>query len=160
MFDDGSSTTWSSANFSTLGTAAEGNSGQIDDLWGTDTMVINTTLSLPKFPIGIFRGNQDPMNTLGLGTNSTILSSLIAIGAIASRTFGLTQGWTGEQSQYQTDGGLTLGGYDGAKITGDNVTLPMRQQYNCNSGLIVSVTDIHMNLKNGSNTSIFGQSQG
>ncbi len=160
LFDDGSSTTWSPANFSALGTAIEDNSGQIDDLWGSDTMVINTTLSLPKFPLGIFRGKQGPMNTVGLGTNSTLLSSLVSIGAIVSKSFGLFQGWTGVQSQYQMDGGLTLGGYDAAKIIGNNITLPLTLQYNCYSGLVVSVTDIKMNLKNGTNSSIFGESQG
>jgi hypothetical protein len=160
LFDEGSSSTWSAADYSALGAPIEGNSGQIDDLWGIDTVVINTTLSIPRFPLGIFRGKQNPMNTLGLGTNSTLLSSLISAGAIVSKSFGLFQGWTGVQSQYQTDGGLTLGGYDAAKVTGNNITLPLTLQYNCYNGLVVSVTDIKMNLKNGTNASIFGESQG
>lgn len=100
------------------------------------------------------------MNTLGLGLNSTLLNALVSIGAIASKTYALFQGWTGAQIQYQTDGSLTFGGYDAAKITGNNITLPLAPQYNCNNGLIISVTDIKMNLMNGSNPSILGQSQG
>ena len=160
LFDEGSSNTWSSAKYSDLATAAECCADQADDLWGTDTVSINTTLSLPKFPLGIFRGNQFPMNTLGLGRNSTMLRALVAMGTIASSTFGFFQGWTGALSQHQTDGALTLGGYDAAKLSGNNVTLPVTQEYNCASGLIVTVSDIKMNLKNGSNPSIIGPSQG
>ena len=160
LFDEGSSTTWSSAKYSDLDTAAECCATQADDLWGSDTIAINTTLSLQKFPLGIVRGHQNPMNTLGLGGNSTLLSSLVGIGATYSNTFGLFQGWTGGLSQYQTDGALTLGGYDMAKISGGNITLPITQQYNCATGMIISVADIKMNLKNGSNISIIGQSQG
>ena len=163
LFDEGSSSTWRATNISDLGTATESNANQDDDHWGSDTLSavsVNTTLSLPEFPLGIARGDQNPMNTLGLGSNSTLLSHLFSNGAISSTIFGIFQGWTGEQSQYQTDGGLTLGGYDAAKITGENVTLPMIQQDNCASGLMISVTDINMNLRNGSNHSILGPSQG
>ena len=162
LFDEGSSTTWSSAAYSNLGTAAENNAGETDDLWGSDDLAINSTLFLPGFPLGIIRGSLDPpgMHMLGLGRNSTLLHRLLTIGAVASNTFGFFQGWTGAQSQHQSDGVLTLGGYDAAKLMGTNVTQPFTLQDNCNGGLIISVTDIKMNLKNGSSPSIVGQSQG
>lgn len=160
LFDEGSSTTWSSKNYFALDAATECCAGQIDDLWGSDTILLNTTLSFPHFPLGLIRGRQDPMNTLGLGLNSTLLSALLSAGAIASNTFGIFQGWTGEQSNHQSDGGLTIGGYDAAKMTGKNITLPLVPQDDCAGGLVVSVTDIKMNLKNGSNPSILGESQG
>lgn len=163
LFDEGSSSSWSSANYYALGTASEDTSDQHQDVWGSDTVVVNTTLSLTTFPLGIVRASEDPsssMNVLGLGRNSTLLSGLISAGAIASRTYGLFQGWTGGEPQWQTDGSLTLGGYDAAKVTGNNITLPMSPEGDCNSGYIVSVTDIKMNLKNGSNVSILGQSAG
>lgn len=100
------------------------------------------------------------MNTVGVKTNSTLLSYLVSIGAIVSKSFGLFQRWTGVQSQYQMNGGLTLGGYDAAKITGNNITLPLTLQYYCYSGLVTSITDIRMNLTNGTNSSICGPSQG
>ena len=160
LFDEGSSTTWSPANFAALKTAGESTSDQDNDTWGTDTLLVNTTLSVPLFPLGIYRGSTDSQNTLGLGRNSTFLNALVSAGAIASRTFSIFQGWTGSQTQYQTDGSLIIGGYDSAKITGNNITLPFAVEDNCNNGFIISVTDINMNLNNGSNISIIGQSQG
>lgn len=77
-----------------------------------------------------------------------------------SKTFSIFQGWTGAQSSSQTDGSLILGGYDSAKITGNNITLPFAVEDSCPSGLVISVTDINMNLKNGSNVSIIGESRG
>ena len=160
LFDEGSSTTWSPANFTALGAAIESTSDQDNDTWGTDTLLVNTTLSVPDFPLGIFRGSTDTQNTLGLGRNSTLLNALVSAGEIASRTYSIFQGWTGSQNQYHTDGSLILGGYDSAKIRGNNITLPFAVQGNCNNGFIVSVTDITMNLNNGSNVSIIGSSQG
>lgn len=160
LFDEGSSTTWSPADFTALGTAAESTSDQHNDTWGSDTLLVNTTLLIPHFPLGIFRGSTDYQNTLGLGRNSTMLNALVSAGAIVSRTFSIFQGWTGSQTQYQTDGSLILGGYDSAKIRGSNITLPFTVEDNCNNGFIISVTDINMNLRNGSNVSIIGRSQG
>lgn len=57
LFDDGSSTTWSPANVSALGTAIEGNSGQIDDLWGSDNVVVSSTLS-QNFPRDYFEESK------------------------------------------------------------------------------------------------------
>ncbi|CAF9938052.1 MAG: hypothetical protein ALECFALPRED_007489 [Alectoria fallacina] len=160
LFDEGSSTTWSPANVTAIRTASESTSDQDNDTWGSDTLLVNSTLSVPDLPLGIFRGSTDYQNTLGLGRNSTLLNALVSAGAIISRTFSIFQGWTGVQTQYQTDGSLILGGYDSAKITGNNVTLPFTVEDACNNGFVISVTDINMNLKNGSNISIIGQSQG
>ena len=160
LFDEGASSTWVSTNYTALDTAAECCAGQIDDAWGTDIVTLNANMSLPGFPLGIIRGRQDPMNTLGFGLNSTLITRLMTIGAVSSNTFGMFQGWTGELSQHQSDGGLTVGGYDASKIAGPNITLPMVKQDDCTTGLVVSISDINMNLKNGSNVSILGESQG
>lgn len=160
LFDEGHSTTWVSGNYFALDTAAECCADQSADLWGTDTIALNTTLKYQKFPLGIFRGRQNPMNTIGLGRNSTLLNTLVSAKAIASHSFGFFQGWTGAQTEYQTDGALILGGYDEAKITGSNVTLPLNNVDDCKTGLVISVTDVKMNLKNGSDVSILGDSHG
>ena len=154
LFDQGSSTTWESMNYYSLGTAEECCGDQAIDIWGSDTLTLNSTLSLPRFPFGLFRGAQATVNILGLGRNSTLLNTLISKGAIASSTYGIFQGWTGSQTRYQTDGAVTLGAYDAAKISGKNVTLPFSLEDDCTEGFIVSITDIKMNLKNGSNPSI------
>ena len=59
---------------------------------------------------------------------------------------------------YQMDGSLVLGGYDAAKVTGNNITIPFSYDQNCPSHLLVTISDIKMNLKNGSNPSIIGTS--
>ena len=157
LFNEGTSTTWSPvANSSVLDTASESegiNPNHATDLWGTDTMNLNSSLSIPKFPLGISRDEGEPMNTLGFGHNSTLLNILALNGSIASRTWSFWQGWTGAQTQYQMDGSLVLGGYDSAKVTGQNITVPLNMSdLNCN---LVNVTDIKMNLKNGSSPSLF-----
>ena len=143
----------------------EGYDEQRDDISGTDTLKINPNVSLVDFPVGIYRGassydGSPRHNIFGLGANSTAMRAMAAAGEVASATLGFFQGWTGANIPYQMDGSLVLGGYDQAKISGPNVTLPMNYDVACDSGFLVSITDITMNLKNGSNPSIMGSSQG
>ena len=53
-----------------------------------------------------------------------------------------------------------LGGYDADKISGNNLTIPFSDDPNCPTRYLVNVTDIKMNLKNGSNPSLLGPSAG
>ena len=117
--------------------------------------------------IGILLPSKDPtaiapgiVDSLGLGRNSTLLNVLSSAGIIASRTYGYFEGWTGAYAEYQTDGSMVLGGYDAAKVTGSNITLPFAPSDDCACGYVITVTDIKMNLRNGSNISIIGQSGG
>ncbi len=163
LFDEGNSSTWSSAaTRSVLKTAIE-NSG-IDpnhtmDLWGTDTIRMTANVSIPRFPISVSRGPGETMNTLGLGANSTLLNFLSSVGSIPSKTWSYWQGWTGAEAQHQMDGTLVLGGYDAAKISGDKITIPMNTMNETHNCYISTITDIKMNLKNGSNLSLFGPNQ-
>ena len=159
FFDEGRSTTYSQArSIFVLGTAQEHIPDHNDDVFGNDTLRINSTLSLPNFPFGRNRDTVDSQNALGLGRNSTLLNALFANGAIPSRSYAMWQGWTGAEASQQMDGTLTLGGYDAAKVAGNNnITLPFSDNIFC-SGLVVTVSDIQMNLKNGSNISIIGPS--
>jgi len=101
------------------------------------------------------------MNSLGLGRNSTLLNALVSSGALSSRSWGFWQGWTGVESKNQIDVSLIFGGYDAEKVTGPNITLPTRNpaipDANC---FVVTITDIRMNLKNGSPPSLFGNDKG
>lgn len=97
------------------------------------------------------------MNSLGLGRNSTLLNALVDNGDIAARTWSFWQGWTGAESQYQIDGNVVLGGYDANKISGPNITLPTSTPDDLNTDcFIATITDIRMNLMNGSSLSLFG----
>lgn len=136
-----------------------------NDLFGTDTMHINSTLSLQNYPLRINQGltlRGEEINTLGLGRNSTFLNALSTAGFIASNTWSYFQGWTGSDPQHQIDGSLVLGGYDADKIKigGNNLTIPFTDDPNCVGGLVVTITDIRMNLRNGSNPTILGPSAG
>jgi len=168
LFNEGNSTTWSSAaNLSVLKTSIENqniNPNHASDLWGTDIVELNSTISIPQFPLGISRDGGEAMNMLGLGRNSTLLNLLAENGTIPSRTWSFWQGWTGATTQDQMDGILVLGGYDAAKISGDKITIPIDNNSTnppdhgispCN---VVTVTDIRMNLKNGFSPSLFGSS--
>ena len=61
------------------------------------------------------------MNSIGLRTNLTFQNALISAQAIASRTWGYSQGWAGAEAIYQVDGSLVLGGYDAAQTMGKNL---------------------------------------
>jgi len=160
LFYEGNSSTWSSAtDRSLLGTAIENpgiNPNHTLDLWGTDSIHMTANISIPKFPLGISRGPGETMNTLGLGSNSTILNALTSIGSIPSKTWSFWQGWTGSEKGQQIDGTLVLGGYDAAKISGGKITIPMNTEDGTSPCYVSTITDIKMNLKNGSNISLFG----
>jgi Eukaryotic aspartyl protease len=100
------------------------------------------------------------MNTLGLGTRSTILNGLYNAGVIASRSFSIYFGLTGADKEHQMDGNLVLGGYDAAKFTGQNYTSTLTPQSGCDNGLLTFVSDILMDFPNGTSQSIIGQASG
>lgn len=124
-------------------------------------MHINSTLSLQDYPI-VINPHYDVQfgNIMGLGINSTLLNALSIVGSIASKTWSYFYGWAGVDAQHQIDGSLVLGGYDADKIGGNELTNNFTDDSRCGGGLIVTITDIKMNLKNGSNPTILGPSAG
>ncbi|KAL8952958.1 MAG: hypothetical protein Q9222_001177 [Ikaeria aurantiellina] len=106
------------------------------------------------------RSAPPDLHTVGLGANSTFLNALFSAGAIASKSWGLLWGWQGAKSDQQTEGSLILGGYDSAKTRGPNVTYPFAKHPLCQLGLVVTITDIVLNLKNGSSSTILPPSAG
>ena len=126
---------------------------------GTETIRINSSLTLSNFSIGIETqpeiGNR---NTLGLGENSKFLKRLLSAGLIYSRTWGYHAGWTGAETQHQSDGSLVLGGYDEAKKSGQNSTFSILRIPACPSGFLITLHDIEMNFLDGRNRSLLGPS--
>ena len=122
--------------------------------------------SLTDFPVGISRitggfDHSPHINILGLASSSSLLTALSKKEEIASRSFGYWGGLNGAEAKYQVDGNLVLGGYDQAKVNGPNVTMPITNAIvDCESGLVVPIADIEMNLRNGSNISIMGEQLG
>lgn len=156
FFNEQSSTTYSAATFEALHVAAEALNHHSNDAFGTDTLKLNSSLSLPGFPFGVNKGKVDNVNALGVGRNSSLLNTLMSRGDIASRTYSFWEGWTGAELQHQMDGNLVIGGYDAAKISGNNITLPFSVDSVCLEGYIVTISDIKMELPNGSSPSIMG----
>lgn len=162
FFEKNISSSWSQAeSFESLHIKAEKpDNGHEGDLFGTDNMSIISTLSLPDYPLGLYSGCYGTMNRLGLGPNSTLLNAMSTAGYIASNTWSFFQGWTGADAEHQIDGSLVLGGYDANKIGDNNITVPFTDDLRCPGGLMVTIADIKMNLKNGSSLTIMGPSAG
>lgn len=162
FFNDQTSSTYSkAASLQALNSATETFPDHKNDVYGNDTLGVNSSISLAKFPFGRNRGGIDGHNLLGMGRNSTLLNALVSEGAISSRTWSFWNGWTGSQIEHQLDGSLVIGGYDSAKIsTGRNITVPFTDSPHCARGYLVTVSDIKMNLVNGSTPSIIGTSDG
>ena len=150
QYDSALSSTWVPADsFSAAGGAIIDNGTGTGDLYGTDTIQLNASTSLTIFPIGIQNGLDLNSNALGLATNSTLLTAMFNAKLVASRTWSLFWGLTGENTDSQMDGELMLGGYDLAKTSGPNTTLHIALGSGCD--LSVNMTSIQMNFPNGTN---------
>lgn len=158
-FAKADSTSWHDAvNFADLHTIGGPDIERNCTTYGNDTLQINSSFSVTEFPFGLVETTF--MNQLGLGLGSILLHSLVSAGSITSHVWGYFHGLTGAEMTDQLDGSLLLGGYDEAKTTGNNLTLPFNYNYHCPHGLVVNVSGITMNLSNGSNISIMGLSNG
>lgn len=95
------------------------------------------------------------MHALGLGSNSTYLNALVQTGQIPSRVWSLFWGrmWTDVGAM---DGSLVLGGYDREKVIGRNFTQPLdySEETGCWTGMKVTVNNLFVNFRNGSDFSI------
>ncbi|KAL8689244.1 MAG: hypothetical protein Q9218_005039 [Villophora microphyllina] len=166
FFDEGSSTSWTQVtNFNVSGAAPDLGWGVINpalaqDVWGVDSLKLNSTLVVEDLPVGIMRVNPEAVNIVGLGRNSTLLNALFSMGMIASRTWAIATGWQGADSTTQTDGSVVIGGYDSAQTIGPNVTYPFAKDDVCQGRLLVTISNIVLNLKNGSSPSLLPPSEG
>ncbi|KAL9619503.1 MAG: hypothetical protein Q9160_005866 [Pyrenula sp. 1 TL-2023] len=134
------------------------------DIYGSDSLALGQSLNLPGFNFYIPRkrsGEDLQMCTLGLGSDSTILSELKRTNQIPSRSWSLYQGLTGEDPAHQLDGGLILGGLDQAKVKGENYTTQLAaSNSNCPTRFLVTVTNIEMDIPGQGSISIIGASRG
>lgn len=130
---------------------------------GADNVLLpqlNTTTHLENFTVFTPSDTDPPQSGVGLGRNSSLLNALYASGQIASKTWSLFWGLEGGSPAAQLDGNLVLGGYDIAKTTGANLTTGFLTDSGCPNSLVVYPNDITLNFKNGTNSSLFGASQG
>ncbi|RSL57000.1 hypothetical protein CEP51_014314 [Fusarium floridanum] len=131
-------------------------------LAGTDNITLEGAPALEEFPIGIPRLKWDAgytlLHPLGLGSNSTYLNALRAAGKISSRVWSIF--WGRVWIKDPIDGSLVLGGYDEEKVIGRNYTAPLAYDdfsgtSGCWTGMKVTVSDIRVNFRDGSDKSIF-----
>lgn len=126
----------------------------------SDTTYLTSNFTVEDFPIGIVLadGGQQgyyPQAALGLGSNSTLLSALVDSGHVASRTWSWFWGLNGQNAQLS--GSLVLGGYDKAKVIGIGYTQAITTDSGrCGTGLLVTLSDILVNMVEGTSLSVFG----
>jgi len=104
-------------------------------------------------------GAYETQAQLGLGLNSSLLHQLKDAGKIGSRSYSVHEGRSGRDP---TQGSLVLGGVDQALIgNGNNFSRKLIFEYDCDSGIKVTFTDLVLNFRDGSNKSLFeGSSAG
>ena len=134
-----------------------------ESAWMNDGLSFGN-LSLPAFPIGIPKmssgGPFDTQQNIGLGINSTFLSTLRKTGQIASRTWSFYWGQDGVAAGDQSDGSIIFGGSDKAKTNGSGYTQDLvLPEENCQSGMRVTISDFSLDFPNGTVTSLTGHSQ-
>ena len=168
LFDENISSTWhrfdnlTAPGFHNVTNTDESDTSRAS-FTGTDDIQFGTDQSINDFAFGLDHGGTlssgASLSTLGLGFNSNLLDTLYSAKMIQARTWSMFQGWSGAEASQQMDGSIIFGGYDEAKVTGRNVTLPIQYETQCASGFIMPITNIVMNLKNGSSPSILGSSR-
>ncbi|KAF2667339.1 acid protease [Microthyrium microscopicum] len=151
LFDSTKSSSWSAKSSAKDAGAPNDSSDSVlqKALFGTDTMSLNGSDSLDKFPLAVqsMQWSKDwyyNQHLLGMGPQSTLLTSLKKAGKINSLSWSYWWGDSGAPDQENHDGNLVLGGYDTAKITGDNITFPLAVSDNCTTGMVVPVTALYM----------------
>jgi len=121
-----------------------------------------TTVQEYAMGMGDENYNDSPSFTqavMGLDRNSTLMTALLAAGHIATRSFAWWWGLNGASSTAQMDGQIVFGGYDAAKVTGDNYTSSLAPSTNaCWGGMYVNLRDISLSFPNGSTASLTGSS--
>lgn len=165
-FYENASLTWSKASsLVDAGGASQEKGGELGvadllttSLGGTETVSLGGT-NLTTWPVGIPRLNWDHgytvLHALGLGSNSTFLQALVDTEQIASRVWSIFWGrmWVDDW----LDGSVVFGGYDSELVLGHNYTqsLDYSESTGCWTGMKVTITDMVLNIRDGSKVSIF-----
>lgn len=121
----------------------------------SDVLTVNNTFSLKQFPFSVTKQGLT-LNSIGLGSDSTLLKALMSSGAILSKTWSVFFGLQGASEHAQMDGAVVFGGYDRAKTQGENMTAPVDWSTSCRTGLTATVKSIDVNFVNGTSQNLFG----
>ncbi|PGH17824.1 hypothetical protein AJ80_04647 [Polytolypa hystricis UAMH7299] len=127
----------------------------------TDNLTITDNVTFPDFALGISLADwglegYHPRASLGLGPNSSVLHALQSARRIASRSWSMFWGQTGATENTQLDGSFIFGGYDRAKVSGNEYSYDLSPlSEDCATGMVVTITDISLEYPNGTSASLF-----
>jgi hypothetical protein len=132
--------------------------------WFVDTVQLQSNLSIADFAFGVPKQDLDSayksQAQLGLGRNASLLNALKMVGIIGSRSFSLSWGQVGGPETQQSRGSLTLGGLDQGLIENKkSATASLNHDSGCRTGMLVTIDDLLLNWPNGTDTSLFMESQ-
>ena len=142
----------------TLDTLGNGHYPRVTEI--TDTLRLNNNVTFQNYPMGVALNDWGPqgylpMAAIGLGPASVLLEKLKSTGSIGSRSWSFFWGQS-NPSTTQLDGSLIFGGYDRAKVAGQKYTFPLtKSNPDCQSELVVTVSDLVLNFSNGTDASLF-----
>ncbi|TGJ88342.1 hypothetical protein E0Z10_g400 [Xylaria hypoxylon] len=149
-----------SAGGAPVETESKGAESGIGDLLSSsvavrDRLNIGPVQVAESFPFGVPRLSWDHGYTishaLGLGSNSTLLNTLVRTGQIGSRVWSIFWGRMWVDPEDAMDGSLVLGGYDVQKVIGRNYTQPLdfSDKTGCWTGMKVHISSVKLNLRTG-----------
>ena len=147
-----------------IGNRKDGDGFKAD--WAEDVLSFGSNTSLSSFGFGVPQqdlpqGFYTSQSQLGLGRNSTFLRALASAGDIGTKAYSIFWGLVGGPVDKQTRGSLILGGLDKSLIADQNAnfTAPLFYGSRCSTGMLVTINDILLNWPNGTDMSIFMDSQ-
>ncbi|PGG99721.1 hypothetical protein GX51_06173 [Blastomyces parvus] len=136
-----------------------GSQRHVNAPWGNETItLLKPDTTVESVPLYSPKTGQPPQGSIGLGRASSFLDVLMTQKKIASRTWSLFWGWQGLEASHQMKGNLVLGGYDRAKIQGDNFTRDFVDAKECTSELMVYVKQIYITTWYGDRTEVYESS--
>lgn len=150
------------AGVETQGKGAEVGIGQLlrSSVAVRDGLDIGSVQVAETFPFGVPRLSWDHGYTIshamGLGSNSTLLNTLVRAGKIGSRVWSISWGRMWVDPKDAIDGSLVLGGYDTQKVIGRNYTQPLdfSDATGCWTGMKVHISGVKLNLRTGDNVEL------
>ena len=122
-------------------------------IYGFDVASFGTNITVPRFPFQVWSDTtSENRSALGLGINSSVISSFLEAGVIPSTEMGLFLG--SRSVQQPTVGELVIGGYNSAKVNGTFYNFTMERFLDRPCPLQVLLQNVQVSNSEGELTSI------
>ncbi|CZR56002.1 uncharacterized protein PAC_05890 [Phialocephala subalpina] len=127
--------------------------------YGYDTVTFGPNDTIPSFPFDVWSDTTSAnRSSLGMGRNSSVLSSLLGAGVIPSPEFGLYYG--SRSMNNPSDGELVIGGYNSNRVNGTFANFSMATSYlDQPCPLQVLLKDVRVTTSNGSSSSLMADGE-